>query len=95
MKQYQRYYIDKDLAKRDYGTLTTFSKVFGVNWKYLTYGATTPKPFSKVPSIYLKERVPSKVKIFVKDKVKFVGSVEKCTHTLKVENGEVILCQSQ
>ena len=94
MRQFYRYYIDKDLVKKDFKTLTAFCKEYGVNWKNLTYGASILNPFSNVPRKYIKERVPSKVKVFVKDKVKFVGSVEKSTHTLKIENGEVLLCQS-
>lgn len=95
MRKFYRFHINKELVKKDFKTITKFCKKYDLNWAYVTRGTDSISSFGKVPKKYIVERNPSKIKIYVRDDVIFVWSVDKSTHTLKVENGEVVLCQSR
>lgn len=85
----RKYYLNKEKAIEDFGSVGAVIKEFELNWKKTLYGVDNIKHFNGLSREYILER-DTTPQIFVETKVDFVDSKEKATHILKDYKGGVI-----
>lgn len=84
-----KYYIDKEKAVADFGSMQECINKYGLNWKKACYGVDNIKHFNKLPKEYILER-DTTPKIYADIKVEFVSSKKEATHIIKDYKGGVI-----
>lgn len=85
----RKYYLNKEKAIADFGSVGAVIEKFGLNWKKTNYGVDNIKLFKKLPKEYILER-DTTPKIFIQTKVNFVSSKKEATHILKDYKGGII-----
>lgn len=85
MKKYddkRRFFLNQELAKKDFGTLKECIKKYGLNWRHSYNGVDDIKCFKDLPKKYIQERDVKIPRIFVGENVMFVDTIEEATHHL-------------
>lgn len=87
-EELRKYFLNKNLVKKDFKTMTACIAKFGLNWRSAKYGANDLACFKDLPKKYIQERDMTP-RIFVEKEVILVDSKSKATHILKNDRGGI------